>query len=210
MVWQPGWMGRLAGWLGWPPGWLTGRWLAAGFWESVGSLWQSFGSLLGVFSAEATKEDANLGLIAEELGEECHWQSTAIPTDIRRPWQIFAEDVDDMLKGFDSSSQDASGLNQLDASGLNQLHARVQAAGSLDAFLELTVAQQRGYAEVALPRTTYIHRRQGNVSPMTRSATWCRKTHASAWEGSPAGPLCLQMACRLAAAMLHRKWIRQR
>eukprot|EP00747_Dinoflagellata_sp_TGD_P144491 gnl/TRDRNA2_/TRDRNA2_176503_c2_seq12.p1 gnl/TRDRNA2_/TRDRNA2_176503_c2~~gnl/TRDRNA2_/TRDRNA2_176503_c2_seq12.p1 ORF type:complete len:630 (+),score=125.94 gnl/TRDRNA2_/TRDRNA2_176503_c2_seq12:136-2025(+) len=73
-----------------------------------------------------------------------NWQSAAVPPTIRRPWRVFEEDLEDKLADA-ASDGDASA-----PSSVREQFAAVQARGAYAAFLDLSEAQQRTYAEVSL------------------------------------------------------------
>ena len=77
-----------------------------------------------------------------------NWQSSEIPTSIRRPWQIFEEDLQYKISDLEASGEDLE--DKIAEEDLRDRLAHVRGVGSLTAFLQLPGAQQRAYAEVSL------------------------------------------------------------
>jgi len=78
-----------------------------------------------------------------------NWQSSEIPTTIRRPWRIFEEDLEDKISVLEASEEPSSqGYESLN--DLRDRLAHVKAIGTITAFLQLPEAHQRAYAEVSL------------------------------------------------------------
>ena len=85
------------------------------------------------------------------------WQSELVPSTIRRPWQVFAEHLEDMLhpeffRADDPLLGPAAVLIRPEhfLEYLNRLNSRVQAEGSLTVFLSLPVKTQQEFAVVSL------------------------------------------------------------
>ena len=74
------------------------------------------------------------------------WQGACLPPDIRRPWDVFQEDVserwNESLTGEDRSSEPHLAIHE-------ELRA-VQKLGALQAFQALPACRQRACAEVSL------------------------------------------------------------
>ena len=99
------------------------------------------------------------------------WQGACVPPDIRRPWDVFQEDVTETwigsLTGEDRSSEPHLAIHK-------ELRA-VQKLGALQAFQALPAWRQRAYAEVSLQELSAFaawNATCGLADAMERVAAW--------------------------------------
>lgn len=92
------------------------------------------------------------------------WQSPAIPPTVRKPWQVFEEDLEEKLS--DAQSQDEF------ADNLRERLRKVQARGALAAFLNEPEETQRQYAEISVMElSAYVNWRSKQDGPNLDTAT---------------------------------------
>ena len=77
------------------------------------------------------------------------WESCQIPSSIRKPWDIFEEDLEDTLNDLSDATEEAVLRARLDT---------VQAAGALVAFAQLPKEDQHAFEEVSIVElAAYAH-----------------------------------------------------
>ena len=117
-------------------------------------------------TARTTPERGEAGRSAAAVGQAAatqqpfvtDWQSPAIPPTIRRPWQVFEEDLEDRLA-------DAPGHGSEVMGGVRERLASVHAKGAKDGFKRIPEHEQRTYAEVSFSElSAYVCWRREQVA----------------------------------------------
>ena len=113
-------------------------------------------------SAAAHSRKAASSTVFETEAVAKDWQSKLVPATIRRPWRVFAEDLEDRVADALREGAEIGGA-------LQKRLAAVEAKGVLAAFKALPTSEQRTYAEVSLLElSAYVCWRQAHEAQLQR------------------------------------------